>query len=292
MKKFTKITLIISGICIVLGMSLIIGTGVFGDLYYGNMDLNFGPNGMKLREVEEFVDAGEDWLEHELESTLKRDKAHQDIRLAGSEIRELEIAVKAASLDIILDDSIDGIMVEDGSDILDVHHSVKENTLYLEIKKKDEHKSISNVAEAALTLRIPAHMKFDEIDMELNAAELDAERLAAEELSFNLNASSAELHEIESGVLDVENNASAFWMYGVVERELEVDCNAGAVEIELNHGYSEFNYDVNCKVGTVHVSDKEYSGLKSSVTMKNEGAKKVMDLDCNAGEIDVRFDES
>ena len=263
MKKFTKITLILSVMCLVLGMSLIIGTGVFGDLYYSKIDLDSEPNGVSMR----------------------------DIRLVGNDIRELDITVTAAALEVVIDDTIDEITVQGGSGLLDVNHSVEKDTLHLEIKAKDQYKVLGDFGDEALILRIPAALWLQELDINLNAAELNAERLAAEEISLNLNAARAEIYDVESGALDVENHASSFWMYGAVAREIEVDCNAGNVEMELNNAYTEFNYEVDCKVGKIHIGDREYSGLKSAVTLQNDNAKKYMDLDCNAGEIAVWFTE-
>lgn len=261
MKKFTKIMLIVSSICIVLGTALMIGTAISSDVFDGNMVF------------------------------LEQNAEYQNIRIAGNEIQELDISVKAASLEIVRDETIDGITIVDGSEFLVVNHSVEEDTLHLEIKKKDKYKIAGNIGAAKLTLMIPEHMSFQELEIDVSAGSLDADRLSAEEMGLNLNASSAVFTDVEAGDLDVDNNAGALEVSGTVTRKLEVDCNAGDVEMHLNGAYSDFNYKVDCKVGAVRVDDREYSGLKSAVSLKNENAKKDMSLDCNAGDIDVQFYE-
>lgn len=291
MKRFTKIMLIISTVFMILGIALMLGTGLLDDLYYGNEELNIGPVGIRIKEAAEFVEHGEEWLGHEFASVIKADEEYHDVRLAGNEVHELEIDVKAASLEIVRDERIDGIAIVEGSKLLDVYHSVDENTLCLDIKKKGKYESINNVEDAKLILRIPAHMEFEELDINLNAGALEADQLDAKELSLNLNASAAEIQELNVGVLDVENNAGALRAYGTIGEMLEVDCNAGATEIQIKGAYADFNYEMNCNVGAIRIGDEEYSGLKSAVSMKQEKARKNMDLDCGAGEIDIQFEK-
>lgn len=289
MKKFTKIVLILSAVFIVLGMALMIGTGILGDLYYGNMKLD--SVGIDLYEASEFVEHGEDWMEHELRAMFGENADSQTGRIAGNEIRELDLSVKAARVKIVRDDKIDGISILNSSKQLDVKHSIEEDTLHLEIAKKDESKSVGSFDGTEVKLMIPSHMSFDDLEIDLSAGELTAEQLSAEEMSLNLNAASAVLQEVSAGTLDVNNNASALVLDGAVSQNLEVDCNAGNVELLLDGAFEEFQYDVDCKVGSVLVDDREYSGLKSAVELKNDGAKKHMELDCKAGEIDVQFEK-
>jgi len=215
MKRFTKMMLIISTVFMVLGIAMMLGTGLVDDLYYGNEELNIGPVGIRMREAAQFVERGEEWLENEFGTVVKAGEGYHDVRLAGNEVRELEIDVKAASLEIVRDERIDGIAIVEGSKLLDVYHSVDENTLCLDIKKKGKYESINNVEDAKLILRIPAHMEFEELDINLNAGALEADQLDAKELSLNLNASAAEIQELNVGVLDVENNAVILGVDGV-----------------------------------------------------------------------------
>ena len=179
MKKFTKIVLILSAVFIVLGMALMIGTGILGDLYYGNMKLD--SVGIDLHEASEFVEHGEDWMEHELRAMFGENADSQTGRIAGNEIRELDLSVKAARVKIVRDDKIDGISILNSSKQLDVKHSIEENTLHLEIAKKDESKSVGSFDGTEVKLMIPSHMSFDDLEIDLSAGELTAEQLSAEE---------------------------------------------------------------------------------------------------------------
>ncbi|MBE5971139.1 MAG: hypothetical protein E7246_01265 [Lachnoclostridium sp.] len=284
MKRFTKIMLILSTVFIILGIVLMLGTGLADDLYYGNADLNIGPVGIRIKEeITDFVD-------HEFGTVIKADEDYRDVRIAGNEIRELDIVVDAAALEIIRDDQIDGVIV-DGSQLLVVNHSADEESLSLEIEKKEKYKSISQIDEAKMILRIPAHLEFEELDIYLNSSSLEAERLDAKELRVNINASAAEIREVNAGVLEVENNAGSLWAYGTIGEKMEVNCNAGTTEIQINGSYDDFNYEVDCNVGAIRLGNKDYSGLKSTVSLKNEGAKKSMDLNCGVGNIDIQLDE-
>ena len=209
--------------------------------------------------------------------------------LKGS-LRSFKPEVRERALEIIRDDQIDGVIV-DGSQLLVVNHSADEESLSLEIEKKEKYKSISQIDEAKMILRIPAHLEFEELDIYLNSSSLEAERLDAKELRVNINASAAEIREVNAGVLEVENNAGSLWAYGTIGEKMEVDCNAGTTEMQINGSYDEFNYEVDCSVGAIRLGNKDYSGLKSTVSLKNEGAKKTMDLNCGVGNIDIQLDE-
>ena len=279
MKKFTKITLIAAGVCIVLGMSLVIGAGIFGERYYKDLDVEIGSYEEQFDEILGFMNG-----DH---SGNEKNKEYHNIRIAGNEIKELDINVKAASLNLLTDDKNDGITIVDSSDSLDISHRVDEDTLYLEIQQKKGFAS-SGIA-SSVTLTVPNHVKFDEVSIQLSAASLEAENVRTEELDLNLNASSARINGMEAGKLDAECNASSMNVNGSVENEMEVDCHAGKAELCLNGKYEDFNYEIDSRAGSVYVEDKEYSSLKSKVSFNYEGAKKNMDLNCNAGEIVVQF---
>lgn len=276
MKKFTKITMTISLVCIVVGMALLVATGFLGDLYHGLKKLNFGPNGI---DIQEFVQLEEG------------DKDYHDTRIAGNEIRELEISVKAATLKVITDDKQDGITIVDGSEALNVRHFIEEDTLSLYIEKKNKYRSNTSLDDVTLTLMIPEHLKFDELEIDLNAGAMNAEGLEAEKFGLDLNASAVMLNDVEAGTLDVDGNAGALFLKGEVQKELDLSCNAGAMELELKGAYEDFSYEINSKIGEIRVGRHEYSGLSDSVLEEREDVQKKAKLECKAGSIDVQFYE-
>lgn len=276
MKKFTKITMIVSLVCIVVGMALMVATGFLGDLYHGLKKLHFGPNGI---DIQEFVQLEEG------------DKEYHDTRIAGNEIRELEISVKAATLKIITDDKRDGITIVDSSEALDVSYFIEEDTLSLYIEKKNKYHVNTSLDDVTLTLMIPEHLKFDELEIDLNAGAMNAEGLAAEEFGLDLNASAVMLNDVEAGTLDVDGNAGALFLNGEVQKELDLSCNAGAMELELKGAYEDFSYEINSKIGEIRVGQYEYSGLSDGVFEEREGSQKKAKLECKAGSVDVRFYE-
>ena len=217
MKKFTKITMTISLVCIVVGMALLVATGFLGDLYHGLKKLNFGPNGI---DIQEFV---------RLEES---DKEYHDTRIAGNEIRELEISVKAATLKVITDDKQDGITIVDGSEALDVRHFIEEDTLSLYIEKKNKYRSNTSLDDVTLTLMIPEHLKFDELEIDLNAGAMELELKGAyEDFSYEINSKIGEIrvgrHEY-SGLSD-----SVLEEREDVQKKAKLECKAGSIDVQF-----------------------------------------------------------
>lgn len=311
MKKFTKITLILASVCIVLGLSLVIGAGIFGDMYYHNTDVHVGQDGIKINDRNADIYVGPDGIKingieldnipEDMVKYLDRDRKNGEIIpsdadplvLAEGNVRKVEIAANAAELEIIRREDADAIMLEDVSEYLEFSAQIKTSedgkTLRLEVQRKDKYKTagISGVASAVLV--IPADVRFKEFDIDANASALDVQSIEAEKLELEVNASDVNIAEIDVGDLDVNNNAGAVDIDGNVERELDVEVNAGDVEVRLTGIYQDFNYSVQTSAGSIQIGDQEYSGLKKEKHIKNAAAKKEADLECNMGSITVDF---
>lgn len=328
MKKFTKIVLILAGVCIVLGMSLVIGAGMFGDMYYHNADVHVGLDGIKINDRNAGIYVGPDGvringielddLSEDMKKYLDEKTAHEGtdafegeayegtvafeaeteeerLVLGDGNVRNVEIAVNAADLEIIRREDADGIVLEDVSEYLEFSHSLEENnsvegkTLKLEVGRKDKYKTAGISGEASAVLVIPSDVRFQEFDIETNASALTAGSIEAEELELEVNASSLELADINVGDLSVNNNAGTVTIHGNVERELDVEVNAGDVEVQMIGIYQDFNYSLQTNAGSIEIADQEYSGLKEEKKIKNAAAKKVAELECNMGSIEVGF---
>ena len=182
-------------------------------------------------------------------------------------------------------------MIMDGPESVEIRHSVDGDKLHLTVQRKEKDKNIVNIGDAQAAIVIPADIKFDEIELSMNAAEVEAEGLSAVEMGLDLNAANGTFRNVEVTSLDVDNNAGALELSGNVAGELDVDCNAGDVEMLLVGAYTDFNYKLNSKAGAIQVGEREYSGLKKEETVKHDAAKKTADLDCNVGSIDIQFAE-
>lgn len=297
MKKFTKIALILAGVCIVLGMSLIIGAGMFGDMYYHNADVHVGPDGVKINGVDL------DNIPEDMKKFFDGDSKNGEIVtsdtdrfvLAEENIRNIEIVVNAAEVEIVRSADVEGIVLEDISEYLEFENFVLGNstvdgkTMHLSLQRKREFNTIGSTGEAYATLVIPADMQFGEFGIEMNASALTAESIEAEKMEVEGNASDMELLDIQAGDLDVNNNAGEMIIKGSVGNELDIEVNAGDVEVQLTGNYQDFNYSVQTNAGSIQIADREYSGLKEEKKIKHDEAKKAAELECNMGRIEVRF---
>lgn len=102
----------------------------------------------------------------------------------------------------------------------------------------------------------------------------------------DLNAASAALRceklDIDCGIGDCDVLVDA-------EERVEIDGGVGSVCLTLIGEEEDFNYDVDCGVGTVKLGEKKYSELGSDMKIDND-AKKDVRIECGVGDVTVRFE--
>lgn len=275
MKRFTRITLIVASVCIVLGISLIIGAWAFGGLQDYKADIHIGPDGVRMSGMNQNAER---------------------LVVAEGDVQNLEITVNAADLEIVESKEGDTIALEDVSEYLEfstqIHTSDAGKTLRLEVQRKNKYKTIHKMGEASAVLVIPEDVYLRELSIDANASDLDVQSVEAEKLEVEINASSVNIADMAVGTLDVNNNAGVVTIDGSVQRELDVEVNAGDVEVQLIGGYQDFNYSLQTNAGSIQIGEQEFSGMKNEKKIKNAEAKKMAELECNMGSITVDyFDE-
>lgn len=292
MKKFTKITLILASVCIVLGMSLIIGVGIFGDMLDQRANVHIGMDGIRIQDHNADIHVGLDGVKIngiELEDNSEKEQ----LVLAKESVRSIEIAANAVDLEIIRREDTDEIVLEDVSEYLEFSSQMNKSEdgkkLTLEIWRKDQYKIAGISGAASAVLVIPADVSFRNVNIEMNASALTVDSIEAEELELEVNAASVEIADFNARNLDVNNNASAVTVHGNVERELDVEVNAGDVEVQLTGGYQDFNYSLKTNAGSIQIADQEYSGLDEERNIEYAAAKKAAELECNMGSIAIGF---
>ena len=76
--------------------------------------------------------------------------------------------------------------------------------------------------------------------------------------------------------------------YGTVEKEVDIDCGAGSVTLNLEGKVEDYNYELECGIGSIDIGGSSYSGLSSSHSVDN-GAARIISADCGMGAISLRF---
>ena len=224
-------------------------------------------------------------------------------------------------------DEVDNILIEAGGCELQIETSendsygittteildelqcyVQDRTLYVKCGPRAWHE-MSRDRIDRITLYIPAGVNLEEMEMELGAGNFTADcisaeeltiasgasnvsigRLIAEEVSLEIGAGNTTIRDAEIGELSAEVGAGNFSLQGVINGDVDVNAGMGTVYLNLAGKESDFNYDTDCALGSIHIGTVGSMGVFAEGRTINNGAVKEMTLDCALGEIQVTFD--
>ena len=317
MKKFTKICLIICGILAGLGILLaVIGTTMgfgFGQIrsMVKNGELSIGENDFN----------GIGWSRAESEDENDDGKwAFGSEEWDAPAIKELDVEFDFGTLEILPSENDKvGVRVQYRNIWGDYGRNIKwkRNGDTLEIKDNVDKKILklfsTGTEDALLTIFIPEGKEFEELTIDVGAAEvkletglaatemeltlgagdiegtkLDVDNIRARELNLDIGAGHMLLEGITAKTLDADCGTGEMEIFAADVEKADIDCGVGNVDMQVTGLESDYNYNVDCGIGQVLIGESSYSGLGSSKQIQN-GADKHMDIDCGIGEISVKF---
>ena len=132
-------------------------------------------------------------------------------------------------------------------------------------------------------------MQFREVDMEIGASKADITDILADEISITVGAGKADISGITARQFELEVGAGEATVAQLSVDELDVNAGSGEVNITLNGVQEDYNYSVECGIGTVVVGENSYSGLGAEKSVKYDGATKRIEVECGIGAVNVKF---
>ncbi len=140
---------------------------------------------------------------------------------------------------------------------------------------RDRSDDYKNKRMETLVVYIPRDHKFHEVEIEAAASEVTVDEIRADKLEL----------ELKAGALTINHGAVG---------ELDAECKAGSMYLGLEGKKQQFDYELASRVGNIVLADDEeesYAGLSQEKRIDNHAGKSA-DLECDAGEIFVRFSEN
>lgn len=130
----------------------------------------------------------------------------------------------------------------------------------------------------------------DRLDMEAGAGSVKVGELRVEDaLSVEVGAGSAVLDNANVKKINVDCGAGQFQMQGTVTEELNVDCGVGKCDIALSGRESDYNYSIECGIGSVSVNGNKIGGLGGSHNCQNTGASGRINVSCGIGKVRINI---
>ena len=267
MKRFTKICLILAAVLTALGM---IGVGVgflLGakpEQLAGNLSYT-APSLSRSHGQNKDSNSG-DSSEYTYDSAIRRlelDVNYASVTIGTSE--DDHISVKARNAGKYFKETVeDGDML-----VLEDERPKGKATLELEILLPDR--------------------VLEEMDLDLGAAELTADRLQARQFSLDIGAGAGTIQSLltsEDASLDIDVGELTIGYFD--GSDLELDCGTGQLSITVAGEEQGYNNDLECGIGSIDIGGSSYSGLSSSHSVDN-GAARTISADCGMGAISLRF---
>lgn len=268
MKKITKIMLIIAGIlatigviCMVMAFAMGLTTNHLVKLIQDGT-FSFDENDFRIS----FGEDEEPDFEGEISSTQIQDAKVVRCTVEDA-VHSMDIELGAGLLTVSYDDvnQIEIIFAEKNKPTV----KVKNGTLM--VKRKAEIGIHDAQADASsVIIKIPRDMKFDEVDMELGASQAMIENLNVDKLNVEVGAGQATLSRL-------------------IVNQMDIEVGVGQVDIAMFGMESDYNYHIECGVGTIKIGETSYSGLASAHEVYDAEIKKAIDVECGIGEVNIKF---
>ena len=264
MKRFTKICLILCGIFLVLGIVFVIAGFAMGasPWQYLRMEGLF---------VDDRPKSGENPESYDFDHSFQE------------EILELEISINHGEVYLSTQE-------EDRVRVV-ANHGGKDLQCKLEGKELQiVDRRGNNQQELELTVFLPAKTLTD-LDLELAAGMLKAECLRAKDVSVEVRAGECVIDELIAGKsAELHTGAGSIRIAHYEGPNLDVECEAGEIEVCLDGGFTDYNYEADVAMGELVLGDNTYSGIGNEQHIRNNAASNV-ELDCAMGSVRISFTE-
>lgn len=127
-----------------------------------------------------------------------------------------------------------------------------------------------------------------EASLEVGAGEIVAQGTEADKLELSVGMGSIELDGMSVNRLDISVGMGGVTAKGSVSGDIKAECSMGSMEMTLEGSRNDFNYTLECAMGTIELGSDEYSGMAMSKSISN-GAGKSITADCSMGSMTIRF---
>lgn len=293
MKKFSKIMLMIVLILVIFG-GVLLGAGVASgaslfdishDAHYSSHVRSWIYNWAARMDdwdddeddfsdriddsVDQWADDLEDSIEERIDQSLGtgHDTDHHTSRqsVLADQVEKLEVEVFAGTVEI-RETTGSEIKLSGLYDADEVEFDREDRELKIARNYHHDHTGEN------LVIEIPGDKKFQELDIYIGAGSLEASRtLQVQETDIEVDAGSVEIQLLDSQKTDLE-------------------CNAGKLSVKHTGRLDDYKVELECNTGKIQLGGNSYAGVQNG-TFGSTSSKKTIDIECNAGNTEVTFEE-
>jgi hypothetical protein len=317
MKKFTKISLIASGVLVALGLILGIIYTIFGGglktilqmAEDGELDrgfLHISPSGIYLSDDHHSSETSHSsGVSHDSErqhgSFTGRNGSSGDYAgdyayvwsaadISGIKLDAAAVKVRFEESDT---DEVRVTLVSGDEDDFDV--KLDNGELEIEYEPDDINISIDILGTSGykreILVELPPDFALDELEFDLDAAIVDADVSDIKVARMKIDADAADI-TIAAGMADIlkiDVDAGNVEVTTSVGSSADIEADMGNVLLALQGDESDYNYEISCGLGSVQIGGSDYSGLDNERSVINNGAFGQIKINCDMGSVKVSF---
>lgn len=198
----------------------------------------------------------------------------------------LDIDMDAANVKIITDDSLENAFLVEAYD-MPINTEVELDDEKLKISSDSWNLSLFSLSDlnvGTIKIHVPKNHKFKNVEINLNAGNLNVELLNTRSLSLELNAGNLKFNELSVDDLEAEVNAGNMtFSYVIVNKKAELSCNAGNIDLGLAGKADEYRFDIEENLANLTIND-------SNDVSSYRGSKRI-DIECNVGKVNIVTEE-
>lgn len=273
MKKFTKIVIITSAVCMVAGTVIMSASlAIDGELHRQvtrtKKEVMTDVLGERVVDIEDnIIHSAQVYSE-----PMKSDSVSGNEEMSFRGVNKLEVSVLGGSVQVMEGGSGDEITVKI-SDQPDQYYCYMEDENELVLEMRPSGNGGLSEAERKIQVLIPAGYVLHEAEFYAEEGSIDISSLTADQAEIEVGTGVAELTDSE------------------VRSKLEAKCGSGAIFINLRQKEDEFAYEVETNEGSVSIGGHHYEGEghKEQEWKMGHGRGKKMELECGTGMIAVEF---
>lgn len=133
-------------------------------------------------------------------------------------------------------------------------------------------------------------MSLYEISLQVGVGELQVEDISAGDLSVEVGVGNGVVHNFQATEASLECGTGTLEVTGSATQELDMENDVGNIIYHAAGNQKEYNYEISCGAGEIVIGEEVYCGIKPEEKINNN-AQKLINIECNVGEITVDFTE-
>ena len=149
-------------------------------------------------------------------------------------------------------------------------------------------------SDVYLKITLPKNTTYEEINLKIGASKAEITDICAEEINITVGAGKADIKNLHADKIDLEVGAGELNVENLEVKALDVECGVGKVNAEILGMESDYDFSVDCGIGTVKIGDRTLSGLGADYDNdhhddKHHGVMGSIDIECGLGEVAIQF---